>query len=61
MIYTDTKYATRCRYLCNLVYYVKICYLMQAHKIRIAKNVRWKKINWHAWKQKIVFNVLFPP
>jgi hypothetical protein len=37
MIYTDTNYATRCRYLCNSVHCVKIGYLVQAHKIRLAK------------------------
>jgi hypothetical protein len=35
MIYTDTKYATLCRQLCNSVYCVKICYLLHAHKFRM--------------------------
>jgi hypothetical protein len=37
MIYNDTNYATQCRYLCNSVYYIKICYLLHAHKIRMTK------------------------
>jgi hypothetical protein len=37
MIYADTKYATRCRYLCDSVRWVKICYLLHAHKIRMTK------------------------
>jgi hypothetical protein len=37
MIHTNTKYDTRCRYLCNSVHYVKICYLLHAHKIRMTK------------------------
>jgi hypothetical protein len=37
MIYTDTNYATRFRYLCNSVHCVKIYYLLHAHKIRMAK------------------------
>jgi hypothetical protein len=39
-IYTNTKYAIRCRYLCNLVHYVKVFYLLHVHKIRMAKFVR---------------------
>jgi hypothetical protein len=37
MIYTDTNYATQCRYLYNLVRCIKICYLLHAHKIRMTK------------------------
>jgi hypothetical protein len=37
MIYTNTKYATWCRYLCNLVHCIKICYLLHAVKIRMTK------------------------
>jgi hypothetical protein len=37
MIYTGTNYSTRCRYLCNSVHCVKICYLLHAHKIRMTK------------------------
>jgi hypothetical protein len=35
MIYTDTKYATWCKYLCNSVYYVKKIKL-HAHKFGMA-------------------------
>jgi hypothetical protein len=31
----DIIYATRCRYLCNLVHCLKICYLLHTHKIRM--------------------------
>jgi hypothetical protein len=37
MIYTNTNYGTQCRYLCNSVHCVKICYLLHAHKIRMTK------------------------
>jgi hypothetical protein len=36
-IYTYTNYATRCMYLCNVVCYVKICFLLHAHKLRITR------------------------
>jgi hypothetical protein len=36
-IYADTNYATRCRYLCNLIYCVKICFLLYAHKFRMTR------------------------
>jgi hypothetical protein len=58
MIYTDTNYAIWCRYLCNSVHCVKICYLLHARKIRMAKCTM-KEMNWLAWKQKKnIFNYL---
>jgi hypothetical protein len=33
----DTNYATRRRYLCNSVHYVKIYFLLHAHQLRIAR------------------------
>jgi hypothetical protein len=44
MIYTDTNYAARCIYLCNLVHCVKICYLLHAHKIRMTKMYDERKL-----------------
>jgi hypothetical protein len=37
MIYSDTNYATRCRYLCNLVHCVKFCFLSHEHKFRMTR------------------------
>jgi hypothetical protein len=37
MIYTDTKYATLCRYLYNSVQCVNICYPLHAHKFRMKR------------------------
>jgi hypothetical protein len=37
MIYTDTNYATRCRYLCNSVHCVKISFLLHTHKLMMAR------------------------
>jgi hypothetical protein len=44
MIYSDTNYATQCRYLCNLVHYVKICFLLHAHKFRMTEMCDEKKL-----------------
>jgi hypothetical protein len=43
MIYNDINYATLCMYLCNSVYCVKICFLLHAHKFRMAKMCNEKK------------------
>jgi hypothetical protein len=56
--------ACSCVYICKFQFRpihpplgdYQICYLLHAHKIRMSKNVRRKKMNRHAWKQKIVFN-----
>jgi hypothetical protein len=36
-VYTDINYTIRCRYLCNSVYCVKICFLLRAHKFRMTR------------------------
>jgi hypothetical protein len=55
MIYTDTSYATQCRYLCNSVHCVKICFLLHAHKFRMTGMCDERKwIGMHGNK-KILF------
>ena len=55
MIYTDTSYATQCRYLCKSVHCVKICFLLHAHKFRMTGMCDERKwIGMHGNK-KILF------
>jgi hypothetical protein len=55
MIFVHTNYATRCRYLCNLVHCVKIFFLLNAHKFRMAGMCdEWKLIDIHE-NNKILF------
>jgi hypothetical protein len=51
MVYTDTKYSTQCRYLCNSVHYVKICYPLYAHKFRMERICNEKRIGMHRNKK----------
>jgi hypothetical protein len=60
MIYTDTNYTTRCRYLCNSVHCVKICFLLHAHKFRMARFAM-KENRLACIKTKTYLNALFPP
>jgi hypothetical protein len=61
MIYTDTSYATRCKYLCNLVHCVKICFMLHEHKFRMQKMRDERKwVVMHRNKTN-VFNALFTP
>jgi hypothetical protein len=41
-------------------YSVKICFLFHVYKFRMAGMCDEKEMDWHAWKQKNVFNPLFP-
>jgi archaellum biogenesis ATPase FlaH len=49
---TDTNYATRCRYLCNEVRYIKICFMLHAHKFRVTRMcIERKWIDMHGNKK----------
>jgi hypothetical protein len=61
MTYSDTKYATRCRYLCSVVHRVKKLFPAACAQIYDGKNVRRKEMDWHVWKQKSDLNDLFRP
>jgi hypothetical protein len=61
MTYTNTNYVTWCRYLCSVVYHIKICFLLHAHKFRMVRMcVERKWIGMHGNK-KFDLNALFRP
>jgi hypothetical protein len=48
MTYTDTNYDTLCRYLCSVVHHAKKCFLLHAHRFRMARMFIEKEwINMH--------------
>jgi hypothetical protein len=58
MIYTDTNYGTRYRYLCSVVHRIKICFMLHAHKFKMKRMwVERKWIDMHENK-KIRFKCL---
>jgi hypothetical protein len=55
MIFENTNYATLCKYLCNSIHCVKICFLIYAHKFRTIRMWdEWKWIDMHV-NNKILF------
>jgi hypothetical protein len=60
MIYIDTNYATKYRYLCNSIHCVKIGYLLHAHKFRMTKMYDKRKwIGMHGNKKKSYLMLYF--
>jgi hypothetical protein len=55
MIYNDTNYVTRCKYLCSVVHRIKIYFLLHAHKFKIAKmSVEMKRFNMYGNKKNMI-------
>jgi hypothetical protein len=60
MIFADTNYAIRYRYLCILVHCIKICFLLHAHKFRMTGMCdEWKLIGIHVNNKILFLNVAF--